>query len=125
MSTCASRRARRSKLLCENEPGLQCVHGFEATMTRGPISLVCAIAANNSRNAVNDSRSAANNSSQEVRPATQEMRSTTQEVRPDLQLKNSKCSRQFKKLIKRAMGATSVIAMLVKKPSGRNQLASD
>ena len=71
------------------------------------------------------SRSAASNSSQEVRPATQEMRSTTQEVRPDLQLKNSKCSRQFKKLIKRAMGATSVIAMLVKKPSGRNQLASD
>ena len=41
----------REELLCENEPG--CVHGFEATMTRGPISLVCAIAVNNSRSAAN------------------------------------------------------------------------
>ena len=57
----------RDELLCENEPGLQCVHGFEATMTRGPISLVCAIAASNSR-------SAAWSTTQEleVQPAVQE-----------------------------------------------------
>ena len=70
----------RDELLCENEPGLQCVHGFEATMTRGPISLVCAIAASNSRSAASKSRSVANNSRNAVNNSRSAAWSTTQEL---------------------------------------------